>query len=64
MVQRFLLPLLVLTSLLAYFWPADWIDTFSKEISRYYLDWLIVISMCSIGWMLPRNELDQVARRW
>ncbi|MEE2685129.1 MAG: bile acid:sodium symporter family protein [Planctomycetota bacterium] len=64
MVQRFLLPLLVLTSLLAYFWPADWIDPFSKEISRYYLDWLIVITMFSIGWMLPRNELDQVARRW
>ena len=43
MVQRFLLPLLVLTSLLAYFWPADWIDPFSKEISRYYLDWLIAL---------------------
>ena len=64
MVQRFLLPLLVLTSLLAYFWPAGWIDPFSKEISSYYLDWLIVVTMFSIGLMLPRDELDQVARRW
>jgi BASS family bile acid:Na+ symporter len=64
MVQRFLLPLLVVSSLLAYYWPTGWFDPFGKQISRYYLDWLIVITMFTIGWMLPRDELAQVAKRW
>lgn len=64
MIQRWLLPLLVGSSLLAYFWPASIVDPFSPEISNYYLDWLIIVTMFSIGWMLPRRELLQVGRRW
>ena len=64
MIQRWLLPLLVGSSLLAYFWPESVVSPFSKQISDYYLDWLIVVTMFAIGWMLPRRELMQVSRRW
>ena len=63
MLERFLLLWLCLLSLVAYFWPATWgFDPFVA--SRPYLSHLISLTMLAIGWMLPFEEIREVARRW
>ncbi|MCO6459078.1 MAG: bile acid:sodium symporter family protein [Pirellulaceae bacterium] len=65
MLQRGLLIWLCGLSLLAFYWTAwfpGWFDPFVA--SRPLLSWLIVLTMFAIGWMLPRDEIAQVARRW
>ena len=61
--EKFLLLWLLLLSTLAFY--ADQIlpiDIFAR--SGNALPWLIVVTMFAIGWMLPTNEVQQVARRW
>jgi len=67
MLGRFALLLgLCLLSLVAYLWPqllpAGAADPFLR--SRPYLNWLIAATMLAIGWMLPRDEIEAVLRRW
>ena len=65
MLQRYLIIWLVLSSLVALMWP-DWFpgvwDPFVS--SEFLLSALITITMFCIGWMLPRDEVRQVFRRW
>jgi len=65
MLQRFLIVWLVLSSLAAFFWP-DWFpdapDVFAW--SAPLLKTLITVTMFAIGWMLPHDEVRQLARRW
>jgi bile acid:Na+ symporter, BASS family len=69
--QRWLLVWLVLSSLAAYVWPAIFgavapsgavFDPFTA--SKPYLPNLIQVAMFAIGWMLPREEVRMVGRRW
>ncbi|MCH2128107.1 MAG: bile acid:sodium symporter family protein [Pirellulaceae bacterium] len=67
--QRFLLPWLIVLSLGAFVWPsvvpariATDLDPFVA--SRPCLPVLIFATMFAIGSMLPREEVDQVLRRW
>jgi bile acid:Na+ symporter, BASS family len=70
MLQRFLFIWLVLLSAVAYAWPdivggspgAARFDPF--VLSAPYLPHLFAAAMFAIGWMLPRDEVLQVGRRW
>lgn len=69
MLQRFLLLWLVLLSLIAWLWSAavEGSDAWSFNpftASKPYFPWLIAVAMLAIGWMLPRDEVRQVVRRW
>jgi BASS family bile acid:Na+ symporter len=67
MFQRLLLVWLTASSALAFFWPTFFpsvADPFGKEAGDYYLKWLIVVTMFAIGLLLPRDEVNQVFRRW
>jgi len=71
MLQRLLIVWLVLLSLVAFSWP-QWFGNVENpdglfdpfRDSEPYLDALIALTMFSLGWMLPADELRQVARRW
>jgi BASS family bile acid:Na+ symporter len=74
MLQRYLLLWLCLSSAIAYFWPqlisvagptapAILRDPWTPQIP-YFLWALIAVTMFAIGYMLPRDEVRQVARRW
>ena len=70
MLQKRLLVWLIASSLLAFAWPhltwlgsAAW-DPFLTLASKYPLWGLIILTMLSIGWMLPKAEVNQVLRRW
>ncbi len=58
---------LTISSLVAFFWTT-WFpsmpDPFSAAVNAVVLKWLIVVTMFAIGWMLPRDEIRQVASRW
>ena len=66
MLERFLIVWLCLLSLLAYLWPhapvATWGDPFVA--SAPWLWYLIFAAMLALGWLLPRDEMRQVAARW
>lgn len=67
MFQRLLLIWLTASSALAFYWPKLFpaaADPFGKEAGDVYLKWLIVITMFAIGLLLPRDEVNQVCRRW
>ncbi len=70
MLQRLILVWLVLSSLVAFVWPALVAATGVAAapdpfaLSKPYLPHLIAVAMFAIGWMLPRDEVRQVARRW
>lgn len=62
-IERYLLVWLMALSGLAFF--ADRLLPFDVFVaSRVFLPWLIVVTMFAIGWMLPRDEMRQVIRRW
>ncbi len=66
--QRTLILWLLASSLLAYCWTG-WLsiefDPFSKEFfTNNYLFVTIAVTMFGIGMMLPRDEVQQLARRW
>lgn len=70
MLQKRLLLWLIGSSLLALIWPhltwlgsAAW-DPFLTLANKYPLWGLIILTMLSIGWMLPKAEVNQVLRRW
>ncbi len=69
MLQRYLLVWLLLSSILAYVWPAvlqitgGAFDPFMATTGGV-ISWLIGITMFAIGMMLPRDEVRQVIRRW
>ena len=70
MLQKNLLVWLIVSSLLALLWPqftalgsSSW-DPFLALAGKYPLWSLIVLTMLSIGWMLPKAEVNQVLRRW
>ena len=65
MIERFLIVWLCLLSWLAYQWP--WWFSASGDpflASAPYLWYMIGATMFAIGWMLPRDEIRQVIRRW
>jgi BASS family bile acid:Na+ symporter len=63
--QRYLIIWLVLSSLVALMWP-DWLPGLWDPFvgSQFLLPVLITVTMFCIGWMLPRDEVRQVFRRW
>ncbi len=65
--MNLLLVWLTLSSLTAFFWTT-WFpglpDPFSRAVNDVVLERLILITMFAIGWMLPLDEIRQVARRW
>jgi len=70
MLQKNLLLWLIVSSLLALLWPqftglgnSSW-DPFLALSGKYPLWSLIVLTMLSIGWMLPKAEVNQLFRRW
>lgn len=64
MLRKYLVIWLVASSSLAWAWPRlfSGIDPFVA--SRPYLPLVIAITMFAIGSLLPRNEVQQVIRRW
>ena len=64
MLERFLLLWLCLISLAAYYWPTLGlpIDIFISTKSG--LNYIFGVAMFSIGWLLPRDELREISRRW
>jgi BASS family bile acid:Na+ symporter len=70
MLERFLLVWLVLLSALAYAWPAVMAYSPGEPafdpfvLSGPYLPHLFAAAMFAIGWMLPKDEVLQVGRRW
>jgi BASS family bile acid:Na+ symporter len=65
MLERLLLAWLTLISLVALFWP-DWFgplpDPFAA--SAPWLPGVIAVTMLAIGSLLPRDEVQQVLKRW
>ena len=54
---------LCLLSAVAYIWPASAVwDPFAA--SQGMLPLVIVVTMFSIGWLLPPDEVQQVIHRW
>ncbi len=73
MIQRYLVFWLCLSSAAAYFWPqiignwASQLPTWLQDpwvIYKPLLWGLISVTMFTIGYMLPRDEVRQVAQRW
>lgn len=62
MFQKRLLIWLCVISALAYAWPFAAFDPFA--ISAKWIKQMFVIPMFALGWLLPWDELWQVARRW
>ncbi|MFH1921532.1 MAG: bile acid:sodium symporter family protein [Planctomycetota bacterium] len=63
--ERFLLVWLTLVGLAAYFWEPcfpDLPDPFRSTAG--YLNYLFAVTMFAIGSILPRDEIEQVLRRW
>lgn len=66
MFQRYLFVWVVLLSVLAAMWPTwlpGWQDPFVGT-QAVHLRTLFAATMFAIGWMLPRDEMRQVIRRW
>lgn len=63
MLQQYLVIWLALLAAIAYGWPVDRApDPFLASVP--YLPGMIATIMFAIGWLLPRDELRQVARQW
>ena len=63
--ERWLLVWLTLLGLVAYFWPrlfAPVPDPFLSTSGE--LKYLFAVTMLAIGSILPRDEIEQVVRRW
>lgn len=65
MFDRLLIVWLSLVSLLAWRWP-EWFPAVSDPFlgGSAYLYHLVAVTMFAIGWMLPRDEIEQVRQRW
>jgi len=63
--ERFLLVWLVLLGLAAYFWPRWFAGVPDPFLSTAgHLKYLFAVTMFAIGSILPRDEIEQVVRRW
>jgi len=63
--ERLLVAWLVLFSLLAYYWDVWFIGLGDPFVaSRPWLNVIIAATMFAIGSLLPRDEIEQVARKW
>lgn len=60
--ERYLIVWLLLLCVLAYLESSLPIPFFSG--AKPALPWMIVVTMFAVGWMLPNDELRQVAARW
>src|SRR5688572_21378489 len=67
MFDRLLIVWLSVASLVAWYWPT-WFPFLAGAdpflASKPYLNQLFSLTMFAIGWMLPRDEIEQVRRRW
>jgi BASS family bile acid:Na+ symporter len=63
MIERYLLLWLVLGSLLALFW-SEWFAYDPFLATQPFLNPLFALAMFAIGWLLPADELRQVAAHW
>jgi len=66
LLERYLILWLSLLSLLAAVWPA-WFPSLPDPFvatTGMQMNILFGVTMFAIGWMLPRDEIDQVIRRW
>lgn len=63
--ERYLIIWLTLLSFVAAMWPT-WFSLPDPFLATggAQLNLLIAVTMFAIGWMLPRDEIDQVIRRW
>lgn len=65
MLQKYLIVWLILLTGVAYIWPSFAPAAFDPFTgTKDYLWPLIGVAMLAIGWMLPREEVLQVIRRW
>ena len=62
--ERCLLPWLLLLGFLAFAWPQLNLSVDPFLYSQEYLNYFIAVTMFFVGWLLPRDEVQQVARRW
>ncbi len=62
-VERYLLVWLVLLSGLAYF-SEQLLPVDIFVATQSYLPYIIAVTMFAIGWMLPKDEVQQVVARW
>lgn len=62
MLERYLLLWLVLSSAIAHQWP--WPDADPFVANATLLSVLVAVTMFAIGLMLPKEEVELVARRW
>lgn len=62
MSQFWILSSLLISSGLAYVWPADWLNPFTA--SAPWLGVLIAVTMFAVGCLLSYDELASVGRRW
>lgn len=63
--ERFLLVWLTLLGVVAYYWT-EWLPNAADPFvsSAGYLKYLFAVTMFAIGSILPRDEVEQVFRRW
>ncbi|MBX7072433.1 MAG: bile acid:sodium symporter family protein [Pirellulales bacterium] len=64
MLERYLIVWLSLLALVAYSWPGASIGFDPFLASVPLLPLMIAVIMFAIGWLMPRDELAQVVRRW
>ena len=65
LLERLLVVWLVLLSLVAFWWPSMVSAKFDPFVlSASSLNWMIAATMLAIGSLLPRDEIQQVLRRW
>ena len=63
LIERFLLLWLIILSLVAFYWPHAGL-AFDPFNHRTLLPYLIIVTMFSVGWMLPVKEVKQVVTQW
>ena len=65
MLQRFLLLWLLISSLVALYWPAFEVrfDPFLAA-GNYGIRWLLVAIMFCVGLLLPVDEVNALRQRW
>lgn len=63
--DQLLIVWLTATALVAWYWP-KWFGSLQDPFlaTGKHLDYLFAVTMFAIGWMLPRDEIAQVRRRW
>jgi BASS family bile acid:Na+ symporter len=65
MFDRLLIIWLTAASGIAYYWPVWFPSTRDPFLASVpWLGYLFAMTMFAIGWMLPRDEIEQVRRRW